>query len=112
MPFDRDELLEEYEDDTETLARMLEIFDRDAGDRIEKIRAAIDSNACEALMNEAHAIKGGLGTFFATSTYELAYKLEMMGRDQNTSGAQETFAAFQTELKVLRSALGELIEDA
>ena len=110
MPFDRESLLEEYEDDKDILARMVEIFDRDCAARLPKIRQAIESGDAAALSSEAHALKGGLGTFFATDTYETAYVLENLGREGNAGeDAASTFGKLESELKEFREAIDAMI---
>lgn len=108
--FDKEEVQEEYEGDKEILAKMLEIFDRDVAERLPKLREAAASGDCPTLMSEAHALKGGLGTFFAKASYETAYQLETMGRDENASGAAEVLATLETQLTSFRQAVGELIQ--
>ena len=106
---DKSNLLEEVNGDKDLLSRWFEIFDRDCNDRLPKLREAIKSGDCETLMNEAHAIKGGLGVLFAKASYETAYKLEMMGRNEDPSAAEATFQTFESDLQSLKQALGELI---
>ena len=109
MAFDREELEEEYEDDTETLARMVEIFDRDCQQRLLKMREAIAAQDSEVLMNEAHALKGGLGNFFADESFQTAFKLEIMGRDSDLGQAAEALALLESELQTFRRAIGEML---
>ena len=74
-----------------------------------KIRDAIQNGDSHVLMAEAHALKGGVGNFFATTVYETANQLEMMGRDNETANAAETFATLETQLEALKQAIRELI---
>jgi HPt (histidine-containing phosphotransfer) domain-containing protein len=106
---DEEELLEEYEDDMETLARACEIFARDCDQRLPRLREAIDASDSATVNSEAHALKGGVGTFFATAAYETAYKLETMGANGELSEAAATFQTLEGELKSLRQKLDELI---
>ncbi len=84
MILDSDELLEEIDGDRELLAQMFQIFEPDADSRMAKISEAISTGDSEMLMAEAHALKGGVGNFFATAVYETANQLEVMGRDNET----------------------------
>lgn len=109
MPFDREELEEEYEDDMESLARMVEIFDRDCSQRLVKLRQAVDSSDSTVIAGEAHALKGSVGTFFATNVFATLQRLETMGQEQDLANAPETLATVENELKVFRQALGEML---
>jgi two-component system sensor histidine kinase/response regulator len=103
-------LMEECDDDKEFLARMVEIFDRDSSERMPKLQDAIKAGDSETVSAEAHALKGGLGNFFAAASFETAHKLEMMGRDGNLDEAEDTFQRLERELKELRDALGALLK--
>jgi len=107
---DETALMEECDDDKEFLARMVEIFDRDSSERVPKLHDAIKTGDSETVSAEAHAIKGGVGNFFAAASFETAHKLEMMGRDGILDEAEDTFQRLERELKELRNALGRLLE--
>lgn len=111
MPFDREELEEEYEDDMESLARMIEIFDRDCQQRLEKLRSAVESGDCSILESEAHALKGGVGNFFATDVFASLQRLETIGNEQDIAEAAATLATVEEDLQVFRNALGEMLDD-
>ena len=71
--------------------------------------AARSGNA-EVVKQEAHALKGGIGTFYAKAAYETAYALEKMGTDGNLSQAGATLRILESQLQSLRRKLGELIQ--
>jgi len=106
---DAEELLEECDGDKEMLTRWVEIFDRDCQERMPKLQAAVQDGDCEALMSQAHAIKGGVGNFFAIAASETAHKLEMMGRNKDPGDAEATLRALESDLEQLKQALDELI---
>ncbi len=107
--FEKDELLEECEGDMQVLARWVEIFDRDYRARLPKLQAAIQAGDCETMMREAHALKGGIGTFFAQAACATAYKLELMGRNAQPANAEATLQQLECEVQSLRDELGKLI---
>ncbi len=109
MSFDREELLEEYEDDTETLAHMIGIFDRDYSERLPKLRAAVESGDWDTVMNEAHALKGGLGNFFADDSYATAQQLESAGKEGGAADATEILQTLEAEIQAFRKDIGTLI---
>lgn len=107
--FDKDELLEECDRDLEMLARWLTVFDRDYHDRLPRLQAAVQAGNCEAIMQEAHALKGGIGTFFAKAAYETAHQLELMGRNAQPAQAEATFQQLKVAIQNLRDELGKLV---
>jgi signal transduction histidine kinase/DNA-binding response OmpR family regulator len=109
MILDEAALLEECDNDKSMLIRMVEIFDRDARDRLPRLREVVRSGDAEAVKQEAHALKGGIGAFYARAAYDTAYVLEKMGADGNLSNAQTTLQTLESQLQSLRQKLDELI---
>jgi HPt (histidine-containing phosphotransfer) domain-containing protein len=89
---------------------MLEIFERDSAERLPKIRDAVAAGDAETIMAEAHALKGGSGTFFATTTFETANKLETMGRENELAEAAATFAELEEAVRNLTEAVRNIIK--
>ncbi len=109
MLIDAEELLEEVEDDREMLGAMFTMFKQDAEERLPKIRSAIDSKNAAVLMEESHALKGGIGNFFAMSVYETAYQLEIMGRDGQLANASTVLAELEKQLGDMIAEISQLI---
>jgi signal transduction histidine kinase/CheY-like chemotaxis protein/HPt (histidine-containing phosphotransfer) domain-containing protein len=110
MILDEEALLEECDNDKGMLRRMVEIFDRDARDRLPRLREAVKTGAAVTVKEEAHALKGGIGTFYATAAYDTAYDLEKMGGDGNLTSAAATLQTLERQLQTLRKRLDELIQ--
>jgi two-component system sensor histidine kinase/response regulator len=102
-------LLEECDNDKELLRRMVEIFDRDCKERLPKVRKAIQTGNTDVVRNEAHTLKGGIGTFYADVAYQTAYTLERMGTEGNLKDAESAFRTLERQLQSLRQKLGDLI---
>jgi CheY-like chemotaxis protein len=109
MVLDEEALMEECDNDKELLAQMFEIFERDSQGRIERLREAIQGGNAEVVRQEAHALKGGLGTFFADAVFETAYQLESMGERADLAEAESTFQTLLAQLQQLKSKLTELL---
>lgn len=107
---DESALLEECDEDMEVLAVWLEMFDRDCQKRLPKLREAVQGQDYETLMNEAHALKGGLGVLFAKAAFESAYKLETMGKNEEIAEADATLRQLEAEIETLRQDLQALIQ--
>lgn len=108
---DREELLEEYDDEKDIIARMAEIFDRDYNERIVKLRAAIADGNAEVVKEEAHALKGGTGNFFAKAAFATANDLEQMGQNGNLDLAQATCGQLEADVAALQRAVKELLKE-
>lgn len=109
---DQAALLEECDDDMDFLTHMVEIFDRDRTARLQRLSEAIAAGDCETVMNEAHALKGGVGVLSGRASFETAKSLEMMGRSQDLSDAVATLQKLESDLEDLRRALGELLQSS
>lgn len=109
MILDEAALLEECDNDRELLGRMVEIFDRDSGGRLPRLREAVRSGNAEVVKQEAHALKGGIGTFYAKAAYETAYALENMGTNGSLAEAETTLRTLERQIQSLRQRLDELI---
>ena len=107
---DLEALLEEYDSDKEVLRRMVEIFDRDARGRLTRLREAIQAGNAKLVKEEAHALKGGVGAFYAGAAFETAYVLETMGAKEELSAAAETLRNLEGDVQNLRRKLGELLD--
>src|SRR5262249_43854769 len=110
MILDETALLEECDNDKGLLGRMVEIFDRDSRERLPRLREAVRSGNADVVKHEAHALKGGIGTFYAKAAYETAYALEKMGADGNLSEAEPTLRTLERQLQSLRQKLDELLQ--
>ena len=106
---DAEELLEECEDDKVMLARWVEIFARDYDERLPRLREAVSGGDSATVMNEAHAIKGSVGTFFAVASFQTAQQLETMGREGDTAAAEQVLQQLESEIVALRQAMSEII---
>jgi HPt (histidine-containing phosphotransfer) domain-containing protein len=60
-------------------------------------------------MEEAHALKGGVGNFFAMSVYETAYQLEIMGRDGQLADAPSVLAELEKQLADMNAEISNIV---
>ena len=109
MLVDSEELLEEVEDDREMLGQMFAMLQQDSAERLPKIRDAIESGNGQILMEESHALKGGVGNFFAMSVYETAYRLENMGRDGKLVDAPPVLAELEKQLDQMNAEIRDIV---
>ena len=110
--FNRSELLEEFDNDLELLSKLLGIFRTDCESRLSKINAVLEAGDFPALSNEAHAIKSGVGNFFATGAYRAASELETLAAEGSADAAEKSLRELEGEIAKLIVALEEVCGSA
>jgi CheY-like chemotaxis protein/HPt (histidine-containing phosphotransfer) domain-containing protein len=103
---DVERTLERIGGDTELLVEVVGMFRRDCPKMVEDIRAAIAGGDSETLEREAHKLKGALSAFCAQPAFEVARKLEAMGRNRDVTRSAETFRLLEAEI----ARLGPVLE--
>jgi CheY-like chemotaxis protein/HPt (histidine-containing phosphotransfer) domain-containing protein len=93
-----DSILEHFDGDIEFFNQIFEIFVDDYPEQLESIAVAIREGDNAVLENAAHSLKGAVANFRITHLRELAYKLEVMGREGDLTGAEETLEALKTAI--------------
>jgi HPt (histidine-containing phosphotransfer) domain-containing protein len=95
--------------DEEFLKEIIEIFIKKSPDSLKRIKDAIDKGNPEELARAAHKLKTELASFGAESARQIAYRLEVMGRNKQLSTAMQEYNALQQEVERLNKALGEFV---
>ena len=90
------------------LTRMVAVFFEELPDQLDTLKQAIDKKKSEDLQRAAHALKGTVANFGAKSAYEMAQKLENMGRLSLHTGTHDMYQQLETELALVKSALQNL----
>ncbi len=110
--FNRAELLERVESDTELLSTLVGVFKADRPQMMSEIEEAIAVGDAEALSGAAHTIKGALSVFGAEPARALAERLELTSRAGEIAEAprlyQELGEAVQRTEDGLDALLAEL----
>ena len=109
--FDRVRALKRVDGDIEFLLELLTLFIDHHPNLLIGINNAITQKDSKALEYNAHTLKGSAGNFFADTVYNLALKLEIMGRNNDLSGAREEYAALETEIEQLKLAFDAFRKD-
>jgi HPt (histidine-containing phosphotransfer) domain-containing protein len=107
--FDQDELMERIDDDVEFLEETITMLDEDGPEMLDQIRAAAGAKDAAALVTPAHALKGMLANFCATSAEAAARDLEVMGREARLEGVDDAVARLEQETDRLSQALHEFL---
>lgn len=82
----------------------------DTPEMLAKIQAAIQSESGEELVSSAHAIKGLVSNFGASDCVESAKRLEVAGRQQNFTNAEEKLESFRSHYNQLKSELHRYLD--
>jgi CheY-like chemotaxis protein len=106
--FDREAVLARVEGDQELLREIVALFLGETPELLRAIQESLERRDATALERNAHALKGSVGNFGAKTAYEIALKLETMGRAGDLSGAPETFAELEAKISRLELALAAL----
>jgi len=110
-PLDRSALFQTVDGDADFLKTLVQTFLDDCPGYLAAIRTAVDDGDAEALVQEAHGLKGALGLLHAAPARRAAKHLEELGREGTLDDAPDALTALANELDRLRPALRELVED-
>ncbi|MDR0547883.1 MAG: Hpt domain-containing protein [Deltaproteobacteria bacterium] len=105
LTFTKEKVLETFMDDEELFVESVSMFLDNVKTRLVNLKKAVSERQVEAVMAEAHTIKGMMGYFTAGPSYEAAKKLEFMGREKNLDGVDEALADLEVKLAQLREVL-------
>ena len=106
--FNKNEVLEEFDDDVEFLKELAELFIDGLPELMADIKAAI-SNKDNVLLNKAaHKLKGSVGNFGKNAVYETAFRLESLGEDRSLDDAVELFTVLENEVEQLVNELKDI----
>jgi HPt (histidine-containing phosphotransfer) domain-containing protein len=104
-PFDFEKALNNMDGDQELFQNLVSVFVEESSYRMKEIREGIQRADAIAVEKAAHAIKGTVGNFAAQRTLELAYRLEVLGRQCRHSEMPKALAELEQEMDLLREAL-------
>jgi len=76
---------------------------------IERIRSAVADRDPKSLEMAGHMLNGSIANFGATTACDLAFKLEMMGRDNNLADETALMTALEAEVQQVNLAIAGLI---
>ena len=99
-PVDLDKALAVVGGDRGLLQEAVELFlEQVYPRRLQELREALAQQDAGEVKRAAHGLKGTVGSFGGQAVRELAYRLEMMGREGDLSGAQSVLEELETEME-------------
>lgn len=102
-------LLENCRGDAEMAQEIIMMFLDQCEDWIANVRGAVESGDAVAVDEAAHSLKSALGGIRAGAAYEVALRLETMGKEKNLSEAPIVLASLESEIKCLKETIDVLI---
>jgi HPt (histidine-containing phosphotransfer) domain-containing protein len=91
--------LSHVDGDRQLLAELAVLFLQDYPRLVREMRESILKSDFSVLERAAHTLKGRLAFFGIQRVREMALELEMMGRSHESTGAEQSLASIETEMK-------------
>lgn len=91
-------VMDALDGDKELLKELTHDFVATLEQQIIELEEVVHSQDPQAIMAQAHSLKGAVGNFGAKESYDLAYQLESMGRNRDLGNSRETFVKLKEEL--------------
>jgi CheY-like chemotaxis protein len=101
--------LKRVEGSRDMLKILVEMYFEEAPKQLAAVREAVNRRDAHELERAAHTFKGSVGMFQANASFEVALKLEQMGRAAVWDGVEELLSRLEAEATRLQPALAELI---
>jgi CheY-like chemotaxis protein/HPt (histidine-containing phosphotransfer) domain-containing protein len=96
--FERAALLDRLDGDEEFCNELIRICLRDVPGRIESIKKALEENKAELVQKQAHNIKGASANIGAKALSEVAFELELAGKNHELKTAPSMIEQLEREL--------------
>ncbi len=90
-----------FDNDTELIGELVEIFESTYPEILQSLKAALEAKSFGDVELHAHTLKGMISNFFATSTKDAAFNLEKMGRDKVLGDFSMMVGVLDTELPLI-----------
>jgi PAS domain S-box-containing protein len=103
--FNKEDALASVDGDKSFLKEIVELFVKECPTMIAPIRQAVNEGNAPAVDRASHKLKGVVGNFGGRNAYDLAWKLEQLGKNGDLTGAKEAFASLEKEMNRLTEAL-------
>jgi CheY-like chemotaxis protein/anti-sigma regulatory factor (Ser/Thr protein kinase) len=109
---DRNVLLARVDGDPELLQEVVGLFLDDAPRLLSEVRAAVTRRDAPVLERTAHTLKGCVGNFGAKKVFDMARRLEEIGRGGDLSHAEAAWSELEEGMAHFHRALAALQEES
>ncbi|MCB8942981.1 MAG: Hpt domain-containing protein [Ardenticatenaceae bacterium] len=99
IPIDYAHALTIVDGDQDLLQEIIYIFLADYPQQMNALRQAAAAQNAHNVRRAAHRLKGGLGHIGSHHAYQLAYKIELMGANDNLAAVAPEIAALSSEIE-------------
>jgi signal transduction histidine kinase/CheY-like chemotaxis protein/HPt (histidine-containing phosphotransfer) domain-containing protein len=103
--FDREQALASVDGDMELFREVVGLFREDYPKNMAEIDSAIREGDAARLNRAAHSLKGSVDNFGSRYAFDLALRLEIMGKDKELTGAGGVFSSLGKEMERLSTVL-------
>ena len=100
-----DKILSRAAGDSDVLREIIDIFLGDCPGMISSLQKAIEDRDPARIETAAHKMKGAVAVFDHKESYESAFTLEQMGRDNSVENSEAIFERLKNSLDVLKNEL-------
>jgi two-component system, sensor histidine kinase and response regulator len=107
---DLDATLERLGGDRELLENVVQMFLEECPSLIANLRSAVSAGDAKSLELTGHTLRGLVANFGAASVCDLAFKLELMGKEGNLAESESVLTTLEAELQTVIASVTELIE--
>jgi CheY-like chemotaxis protein len=110
-PVDMASALARIDGNVTLLKELVALFFEELPEMLTALREAVTAGDALAIERAAHKLKGSVGNFAATPTFEAALKLEVLGRNATLSEAKSAYDELENEIKLLKLAMTSWAND-
>jgi two-component system sensor histidine kinase/response regulator len=103
--FDLSEAMRAVDGDQDLFKEIASLFLASAADNMAKIRAAISERDARVVEHAAHSIKGSVANFGAKRAFDVACRLERIGKEGKLKEAESAHLELVKELQALETAM-------
>ena len=104
-PIEMDRLAELADGDKNTVAELVDLFNKQTTRQLSELETAVRANKAEEVRHLAHSCKGASATMGMAPLAAIFYELEKMGRAGSLDGAEPLLAAAGSEFKRVQEFL-------
>lgn len=109
-PVDEEALFELVDEDPDFLVILIRTFLDDCSTYMEELRRAVAENDAEALVREAHGLRGAVANLQAQPAHQAVLRLEELGRSGDLEEAPAALCDLEAEIDRLTQALHGVVE--
>jgi len=110
--FNKEDALASVDGDKNFLKEIVELFVKECPTMVAQIRQAVNEGNAPAVDRASHKLKGVVGNFGGRNAYDLAWKLERMGKNSDLTNAKEVFTSLEKEMDRLTKALERFVGES